>query len=230
VYLRKTDGSPAVRLGDGMAVALSPDGNWVLATADFEGSGLRLLPTGPGEMVALPWRDYTVRSVCTTWWSKDSGRFAIAAEGSDRKLRVYLASRSTHTLVPVTGELRGSYFAVAADGTIAAVPADSDAIHVFGANGLDLGGVRGAEPGEVPVRYAADGRLVVRKVTKLPVAVYQLDTRTGVRTLWKNLGPTRRDGFDQQEVEWFVVTPDLKYYAYTHGEMLSQLYVAQDLR
>ena len=52
VYLRKTDGSPAVRLGEGSAVALSPDGKWVLATVSA-GAGkperLVLLPTGPGE-------------------------------------------------------------------------------------------------------------------------------------------------------------------------------------
>ena len=30
VYLRKTDGSPAVRLGDGLSLALSPDGKWAL--------------------------------------------------------------------------------------------------------------------------------------------------------------------------------------------------------
>src|SRR5262249_55577893 len=31
VYLRKTDGSPAVRLGDGAAMAISPDGKWVIS-------------------------------------------------------------------------------------------------------------------------------------------------------------------------------------------------------
>ena len=30
VYLRKTDGSPAVLLGEGSAVALSPDGKWAI--------------------------------------------------------------------------------------------------------------------------------------------------------------------------------------------------------
>src|SRR5678815_546416 len=30
-YIRATDGSPAVRLGDGAAIKFSPDGRWVLA-------------------------------------------------------------------------------------------------------------------------------------------------------------------------------------------------------
>src|SRR5262249_49355519 len=33
VYKRKTDGSPAVRLGEGGPRALSPDGKWALATS-----------------------------------------------------------------------------------------------------------------------------------------------------------------------------------------------------
>ena len=52
VYLRKTDGSPAVKMGDGSAIALSPDGRWVLASFPSGGgkpAGLILLPTGAGE-------------------------------------------------------------------------------------------------------------------------------------------------------------------------------------
>ena len=31
IYLRKTDGSPAIRAGDGHVYKLSPDGNWIPA-------------------------------------------------------------------------------------------------------------------------------------------------------------------------------------------------------
>src|SRR5438876_649896 len=47
-YLRKTDGSPAVRLGEGAAIALSPDGRWVLSILNSPRQTL-LLPTGAGE-------------------------------------------------------------------------------------------------------------------------------------------------------------------------------------
>jgi eukaryotic-like serine/threonine-protein kinase len=49
VYIRKTDGSPAVLLGEGGAVALSPDGKWVMAQTQDSPSQLRLLTTGAGE-------------------------------------------------------------------------------------------------------------------------------------------------------------------------------------
>jgi len=52
-YLRKLDGSPAVRIGTGGTVGFSPDGQWVLSIAD-EGDRIMLLPTGPGEPKTLP--------------------------------------------------------------------------------------------------------------------------------------------------------------------------------
>src|SRR6266852_9089142 len=50
-YARKTDGSPAVRLGEGNWPVFSPDGKWVLASQLTlrTHSKLILLPTGPGE-------------------------------------------------------------------------------------------------------------------------------------------------------------------------------------
>jgi hypothetical protein len=43
IYLRKTDGSPAIRLGAGRAEGLSPDGKWVLALTSGAPQQLRPL-------------------------------------------------------------------------------------------------------------------------------------------------------------------------------------------
>ncbi len=47
IYVRNTDGSPAVQLGSGLGLTFSPDGKWVLATTR-NGRDLSLIPTGPG--------------------------------------------------------------------------------------------------------------------------------------------------------------------------------------
>ncbi len=52
VYVRKTDGSPPVRLGEGYALALSPDKKWALA-APISFTELLLLPTGIGQAKKL---------------------------------------------------------------------------------------------------------------------------------------------------------------------------------
>ena len=58
VYIRKTDGSAAVRLGEGLAQALSPDGKWALTIVQSPPQ-LRLLPTGPGEAKDLTQAGFT---------------------------------------------------------------------------------------------------------------------------------------------------------------------------
>ena len=50
IYLRRTDGSPAIQLGSGNRPSLSPDGKWVACIHhELDRSSLMLLPTGPGE-------------------------------------------------------------------------------------------------------------------------------------------------------------------------------------
>ena len=50
IYLRHTDGqSPPVRLGEGFALALSPDAKWVLSRPQDKAKELVLIPTGPGD-------------------------------------------------------------------------------------------------------------------------------------------------------------------------------------
>ncbi len=50
VYLRDTDGSPAIRLGEGSGLSLSPDGKWALSRLNITPSPLVLYPTGVGDM------------------------------------------------------------------------------------------------------------------------------------------------------------------------------------
>ena len=54
IYLRKTDGSDAIRLGDGFGEDLSPDGKWVLATQVGTRQHWFIMPTGPGSAITLP--------------------------------------------------------------------------------------------------------------------------------------------------------------------------------
>src|SRR5262249_3693567 len=57
-FIRGTDGSPPVRLGDGVGMAISPDGRWVTAhTPREEHPKVWLYPTGAGEKRVLPTGD-----------------------------------------------------------------------------------------------------------------------------------------------------------------------------
>ncbi|MFY9550806.1 MAG: protein kinase, partial [Thermoanaerobaculia bacterium] len=72
VYLRRTDGSAAVRLGDGQAMSLSPDGKRVLAMLRTSPPQLVLYPTGPGEPIRLA--NETVSDYYWGLWLPDGKR------------------------------------------------------------------------------------------------------------------------------------------------------------
>jgi eukaryotic-like serine/threonine-protein kinase len=91
IYLRRTDGSPAIKLGEGGGFALSPDGKWVLAervSAYGKMEGLLLLPTGPGGARTLDTTGITLLE----WgaWLPDGKRVVIVGAQKDGGPHLYL--------------------------------------------------------------------------------------------------------------------------------------------
>src|SRR5438132_903191 len=89
VYLRKTDNSPAIRLSDGIGMALSPDGKWALARPNITPSPLVLLPTGVGEAKPL-----THDSINHLWghWLPDGKQLVFLGNETGHGFRLYVES------------------------------------------------------------------------------------------------------------------------------------------
>ena len=76
-FLRRTDGSPAVRLADGHAQSLSPDGQWALVAPQRPGGGTRELwrvPTGAGQAERIAAGDLEVTGAA---WLPDGKRIFL---------------------------------------------------------------------------------------------------------------------------------------------------------
>ena len=86
-YLRKSDGSPAVKLGDGDAEDLSPDGKWVLVRRN-NAKEIALVPTGTGNAVPLPAGGF--ERVDGVIFTDDGKSVLMAARGSDGRRAFYL--------------------------------------------------------------------------------------------------------------------------------------------
>ena len=95
IYLRPTDGSPAVRLGDGVPLALSPDMQSVLSMP-VAGDALVLLPTGAGQPRTLP-RGPIASYFPAARWLPDGRRFVVSANENGKRPRVYLQSIDSAT-------------------------------------------------------------------------------------------------------------------------------------
>src|SRR5271156_2830883 len=86
-YIRGTDGSPAIRLGDGEPFALSPDGKWALCATHTSPPQLILLPTKAGKARVL-----TNDSIAHLGaaWLPDGNRVIFSGSEPGHALRFYI--------------------------------------------------------------------------------------------------------------------------------------------
>ena len=78
------------------------------------------------------------------------------------------------------------------------------------------------------LQVSADGRFVYVREGRSPVRVDCVEILTGRRVTWKTLEPRDRAGIGAIYPPY--ITPDGTAYAYSHGEWLQDLYLAEVLR
>jgi Tol biopolymer transport system component len=233
-YLRKTDGSPAVHLGEGDALALSPDGKWALALLSSP-SRLVALPSGAGEAKSLTrpgltYLDWKGSFADGGWgaWFPDSHRvlFTAAANGGASRAYVQDIDGGEPRSIGPIGIRRPM---VAPDGrTIAALAQDGKPV-LFSLGGGDVRPCPGLETGDVPIRWSADGRvLFFARYRGFTTAVHRLEVATGRLALLRELAaPDPAGAHGPPRVR---LTPDGRSYAYSRWQNLSDLYLVDGLK
>jgi serine/threonine protein kinase len=226
VYLRKTDGSPAVRLGEGSGEGLSPDGEWALVTKDYV--QWSLLPTGAGSPRTLP-RGEATKLFEGDWI--DSRRIVFSGWAKDRPLRIYVQDIEGGQPQPITPE------GVSIPQNAAVTP-DGKAVLGVSESGWALYPVEGGEPrpvrglgfGEGPVGWSRSGGTVyVRKEQDGPrVEIEALDLASGRRRHWKTLAVPDPSGVVR--IHPIIVAPDEKSYCYTSERLLSTLHLVEGIK
>jgi eukaryotic-like serine/threonine-protein kinase len=232
MYLRGTDGSPPLRLGDGMGLALSPDGQWALTLADpFGNPRLTLIPTGPGQARELDLGDDFRPQPWANWLPDGSGALLAGTLGGGGA-RLFFHDLKSGAPTPVTPE--GTRFtydanALSPDGAWIATVSAEGGLYRYPIHGGDGQPIPGGEPGDFPIQWDAGGNhIYVYQPGGLPTRIYKLDISTGQRTLWKELQPADRAGVFT--VNMIYMTRDGESYVYSYRRMLSDLYLAERSR
>jgi hypothetical protein len=215
-----------VRLGDGIADALSPDGKWVLA---HHGAKLMLFPTGTGEPRELKLNGTFDAGAA---WMPDSRRAVAGGVVGQQGFRLHIIDTLDETTAPLTPENiwggTARAFAVSPDGRFVAGMSADETIVIYPVDGSEAVPLAAAEKGEVPIQWSADGAsLLVYRPTALPASVYRIALAGGTRELWKEFMPADPAGV--YKIAPVLVTPDGNGYAYTAMRTLSDLYVAEGL-
>ena len=235
IYLRKTDGSPAVFIGEGFATDLSPDGKWVISIPVGQPAQIVLLPTGVGERKALTQdsihhlHDFeSYFNLIGPRWFPDGNRILFTGEEPGRDMRCYVQDVAGGAARPISAE-GTRCVAVSPDGAFAAGLDRDGKVWLYPTTGGEPRAVEGVAPGEVPIQWSQDGgSLYVQRKGEAPAKVYRVELLTGRRALWKELAPPDADGllyFDP-----VLVTPDGKFYAYSYARGQNDLYLIGGLR
>jgi serine/threonine protein kinase len=226
-YLRGTDGSPAVRLGDGLSFALSPDQRWVLSGLPKPPVQFVLLPTGAGES-----RGLSHDQINRLWarWFPDGKRILFSGDEPGKGVRLYVQDVNGSPPKAITGEgVNGSLIAISPDGKQIALIGPDQKPSLLTVDSGEIRPIPALEAGEAPVGWTSDGRsLFVYRLGEVPATVNRLDLPTGRKQLWKKLVPPDVSGVT--DISSVLITPDGNNYVYEYGRTLSDLYLVNDLK
>jgi len=230
IYLRKTDGSPAVRLGNGLPQRFSPDGKWVLTDYPWGIQAtvtpqLVLLPTGAGQPVTLT-HDAISHHFAT--FLPDGKKFLFEGSEPGHAARNWVQDVGGGKPVPITPEGTVGK-SVSSDGEFLVAVDAKRQFWLYPIDGGLARGLSGIEPEEETIGWSGDGKdLFVVNYNFIPAKVYQIGVSTGRRQLIYSLAPSDAAGL--WDLIPVLLTPDGKSYVYSPYRILSDLYVASGLR
>jgi DNA-binding winged helix-turn-helix (wHTH) protein/dipeptidyl aminopeptidase/acylaminoacyl peptidase len=230
VYLRKMDGSPAVRLGEGLGITLSQDGQWAAAIQGADPERLALLPTGVGQSKLLPRGSIT--DYFRVRWFPDGNRIVFGAIEPGRPVRAYAQDVAGGDPRPVqwNGSIQTTAFSP--DGT-SYVALSGGKVYQCNVEDCEPHLVPGSVAGDRPIVISDDRRtLFTVQSDGMRRTVHRIDLITGEREHWMTLtipdlagvmdvGP----GFDA-----VLLAADGRAYAHNFLRMLSDLYLVEGLQ
>jgi eukaryotic-like serine/threonine-protein kinase len=221
IYIRKTDGSPAVRLGDNDAFSISDDGKWVLATTNVEGGSMLLLPAGAGEP----------RTIKTGKLHNPLGRFLpdgkhILVIPDD--FRNYVQSLEGDTLRPVMPVGVAGFGWFTADGKYALGWDAHQNWSLYPIEGGQSIPLPKWTAGDLPINHTTDNHSFFVSNGDIPVKIFRFDFLTGTRQFVRQLQPPDATGIER--ISDVLMTPDGKYYTYGGPRRLSNLFVVSGLK
>jgi tRNA A-37 threonylcarbamoyl transferase component Bud32 len=228
--LRKTDGSPPVRLGEGYPLALSADNGSALALVPTTPLRLAVYPTGPGatrqlNMGQLQTFGYTGGLRVT---GQDTIAFFCGAEAGQPG-RCFIDSLPRESITPVTppgisrGWLSPDWSSVLAS--------DSGGFRIYPVGGGEPRPALGLRLGELPIRWSPDGRevwVVTDPDSPAALRIDRVNPMTGARSPLLNIVPGDLGGV--RSLSEPTLADDPHVYAYIKFLYASRLYTVDGLR
>src|SRR5271169_4207553 len=233
VYVRDTDGSAAVPIGEGYAAALSRDKKWALAIKLIEPNHeIWLLPIGPGEPRRVNPPTLIVANILPQFLS-DGKRIVYSASEPGHLPRVWLQDVNGDPPKPISPEGMLNREVSRDDKCVLVGVRDvvSGKVHTALLSIVDgkVMEINGLKPGEMALGWTTDGQLYVASAdaTGAGVTVEKLNPHTGARTPWRVLATAPIGGVVPDPP---IITPDGATYGFDYRVRLSDLYTIAGVR
>jgi Tol biopolymer transport system component len=224
-YLRRVDGSPAVKVTEGTVEALSPDAKWVACIRENP-ARILLVPTGAGESRSLvnegfeEYWEYEIR------FFPDGRRLLFVGKERGHRARVYTQDVSGGKPRPLSTEGVDDPGPISPDGNLVTVQ-QPDGLWIYPVSGGERRPLPGVLKDEYVASWSEDGRAVYATVFgKLPFQIYRVDVATGRRELWKTIVPSDLTGVFSSDL---LLLPNGSY-VLNVKRYLSDLYLVEGLK
>jgi eukaryotic-like serine/threonine-protein kinase len=219
VVLRKTDGSQAIRLGEGNAQKISPDGKW--AAAIIAPAQLVLYPTGSGDAVRIGVGP--IASLISAEWFPDGTRLLVCGSEPSRATRCYGVDRAGSSApMPITPE--GVLATLAPDGRTLLLAMPDGGFALSSIDGGPTRPVLGLRSDDRRIAWSRDSQAIyVQRDVQVPANVERVALATGARSIVRQLAPEGESSLTALFVTDWV--DDGRYYAYYFTSLPSTLFV-----
>jgi len=226
VFVRDTDGSPPVRIGNGTGAAISPDDKWVITRPAKEGA-LFVVPTGAGETRQLTHDNISYDSVR---YLPDGKQLLASGIEAGHGVRDYLIDLSNGNARPITPEgVEGT--TLSPDGRRAAVLGPDGKWGIWPLDGGGLRPIPQLDSNYAVTGWTPDGTslyVVSNHLRDRTAKVYRVNLDSGKMEFWTTFGESIPVGVRQ--VGGPNLSSDGSAYAYVYGQALSQAYVVKGLK
>jgi hypothetical protein len=237
VYLRRVGDSSPIRLGEGAASALSPDGRRAIAASGGSigqsGTRFMLLSAGSDPPHELPHATLDIGG--WAWWTPDGRRVIYQGREKDHAWRAYMQEPPDGQPQPIAPD--GTWCVTPGHGWAPCFHYQNDkgrSIRVWELRSLDGGETRPAPwigPWEEVIAWGpGGGRAFVAGGVQPPFRVFRVDVATGRREPWLDTSPPDPAGVVGMGKAGAALTPDGRYYAYSYLRVLSDLFLVEGLR
>jgi eukaryotic-like serine/threonine-protein kinase len=231
-YLRRSDGSPPVRLGEGDGYSLSPDGNWVLSLTPDAVPRILIHPTGPGQTREVP-NPARVIANAARWLPGGRGIVVIGPTSTTASRGYVFDVAGGGPPQPITPEgveisILDVGIPLSPDGSRIVARGRDGRVTAYRIDGGASEPIPGLAADDVPIEWAEDGRaLFVGRRSGPSWQIRRLDIATGKSKPWTEITPTQTAGLRLSAV---YITPNGRFWLHSYARLLTDLYVAEGLR